>query len=323
VLQGSVVGLEATGSGAAWSIGSASEFRAASGDLELRVPLQSATGAAMSFVVPNGRFLMLPDTSIQSVGGLVSVHAKQGISVTAIDASWGLDSERLSGGVALDATSGTVALATPNKGGVRAESFSMYGFGPKGESADLLSLRVEARNVQVSAPSGIVFESTNAAGALNYRLLSRGVVYEQFQAVGVPTALAILPRSIVAGHPEHALAATTASADRRSDFGFASQIETAMQSRVSRETSPGEKTKAYLKRLAAEIASGVSFVKQVTQPSSFDPKANDADLLSDLAYGLNKNQAPSFVLGQPGLQSTSTGSPAGETWLFDYSESLL
>jgi len=324
VLQGSVVGLGTNGSGITWSIGSPSEFIASSGNLELRVNLQAENGAAVSFEVPAGRFIMQADTAVRSAGGLVSINASQGISITAIDTSWGVASEGLSGGVALDASAGTVSLATPGKGGIRTESFSMYGFGPKIVGlSDASSLRVETRNVQVSAPSGIVFESVNASGDLSYRLLSRGAVHEQFRSVGTPEFLQTLPRNMVAGHPEQSLAATVAGAAHRSSFGFSGQIQSLMQPWNSdHEPSPGDKTKAYLKRLAAEISSGVSFVRQVTQASSFDSSVEQDDLLSDLAYGFSKEETASFVLGQPGLQPTSTGSASADGWLFDYDASV-
>ena len=44
----------------------------------------------------------------------------------------------------------------------------------------------------------------------------------------------------------------------------------------------------------------------------------DADLLSDLAYGFDASPAPSFVMGLPGLQPASSGLLPSNEVLFDY-----
>jgi hypothetical protein len=82
----------------------------------------------------------------------------------------------------------------------------------------------------------------------------------------------------------------------------------------------GAQTRAYLQRVSEDIMSGLTWARHVERGLVLleDEAAEEAPLLSDLAYGLAEQERPSFVLGLPAMQPLSTGMAAQREWAFDF-----
>jgi hypothetical protein len=275
----------------------------------------------LEFEALDGMVRMVECSSIRTASGVVSVQAANGIEVTAIDAAWQHGGGTLSGAVALDSSAGTIRLSAASDLGVRAQSFSMFGQGPKVGSAQAgSSLVVDAERLQVSAPKGMVFEGRSAQGEVAYRLMSRGQSFEQLKLAGGEADRVLLPRSDVSGAP---LASATATAlGAASTPGFAQFVQQVGQG-VMRPSSvdTGSQTRSYLQRMSEDLLSGLSWSRHVRGDLVLLEEADESGLeglLSDLAYGFAEEERPSFVLGLPGLQPSSTGVSAQSVWLFDF-----
>ena len=263
---------------------------------------------------------MAPGSSIRTQGGVVSIEAAEGVQVTTIDASWQVGGTQLAGAVALDSPAGTIRLTEPGSAGLRAQSVSMYGYGPRvGSPVAASVLAVQAERLQVSAPRGTVFESTGAGGRSAYDLVDRGAVYSQAQMLAGRAKEVLLPRAEVAGAPVATASVIALGASDSPGFTrFVQQADSGFTYRPSAE--PGAQTRAYLQRVSEEIMSGLTWARQVEQGLVLleDDGADEAPLLSDLAYGLAEQERPSFVLGLPAMQPLSTGMAAQREWAFDF-----
>jgi hypothetical protein len=322
-LHGQTVRLGVAGVGAAWSIGTDATFRALGGDLEVHADLLGSTvGLVLGFEVPDGAFRMGNGSSVRAEASVVTVEAADGIEVTTIDAAATSPDDGLTGVVALDSAFGTIRLAQVGDTGLRAQSVSMFGQGPRADAAEASSvLKAQADRVQVAAARGMVFEGRSSNGQPLYRLMSKGQAFVQLQSVGEAPDRVLMPRDRLAAEPVVTVAtALSASATsglealmQRSDAFFA----------ASGEASTGAQSRAYLQRLSSDIAAGLSWARHVEGDlvyiGQIDPVDDDDGLLlSDLAYGLSEDDRPSFVMGLPGLQPISVGTTAQSDWLFDY-----
>jgi hypothetical protein len=320
-MHGQTVRLGAAGAQATWEIGGQTTFRSMGGDLEIHAALQSGNGVMLGFEAPDGAVRMAEGSSIRTASGVVSIQAADGIEVTSVDAGWLAVGGALAGAVALDSPSGTIRLSDASDAGVRAQSFSMFGQGPRVGSAQAGTvLVVDAERLQVSAPKGMVFEGRSAQGEVVYRLMSRGQAFEQLKLAGAEADRVLLPRAEVSGAPLASATATALGATSTPGFTqFVQQVGHGVMRPNNAET--GSQTRAYLQRMSEDLLSGLSWSRHVRGDLVLLEEADESGLeglLSDLAYGFAEEERPSFVLGLPGLQPSSTGVSAQSVWLFDF-----
>jgi uncharacterized protein YuzB (UPF0349 family) len=326
-LWGDLVRLGAPDTEAAWRIGSHSSFDAVAGDLELHADMVSDTGAYISLNALAGQVRMAPTSTIVNPGGLVALNAADGITVGEIDTTFG--NAVLSGAVSLDSAGGTVTLAADHDGvmGVRAQVVSMYGYGQAtGERASGdRALRVEAETVQVSAPEGLVSRGLTLDGVV-YRVMSEGQGYVQLQLQGELPDRVLLPNAEVAQQPVQSLAYMALRSTPSE--GWTNAVQTAALNldglsafAQSNDGMVGQATRSYLSAVIRPVISGLEmarshqsvWVNLVSQVSS-----DDDVLLSDLSYGFSDEAQPSFVMGLPGVQPLSSGTPSTADVWFDY-----
>jgi hypothetical protein len=316
VMRGQQVQLGASGENALWQLGSVSHFVAVDGDLRLNADLISANGAHISLQAGRGQVLMGADAEIRSPGALVTIKAANGINVGGIDTS---GADGLQGAVALDSAGGQIALAAPHIDGmgVRAQSMSFYGYGrPSGSGGGDRLLRVESQLLQVSAPSGVSSRGLNGSG-LFYRLMDAGKSYTQLQVVGKSPERVLLATTDVAGQP--AQAASYLALGASPTTGFTQQMQQIVWP-VAAESMVSVQARAYLAGSVQALVSRDTLGDKLHQGWILlnDLVADDEDLLSDLAYGFSEPDAPSFVIGLPGLQALSSGLLPSNEVLFDY-----
>jgi hypothetical protein len=182
------------------------------------------------------------------------------------------------------------------------------------------SLMVDAERLQVSAPKGMVFEGRSAQGEVVYRLMSRGQSFEQLKLAGAEADRVLLPRADVSGAPLASATATALGAASTPGFTqFVQQVGQGVMRPSNADT--GSHTRAYLQRMSEDLLSGLSWSRHVRGDLVLLEDSDQSDLeglLSDLAYGFAEEERPSFVLGLPGLQPSSTGVSAQSVWLFDF-----
>jgi hypothetical protein len=289
---------------------------AVDGDLRLNADLISANGAHISLQAGRGQVLMGADAEIRSPGALVTIKAANGINVGGIDTS---GADGLQGAVALDSAGGQIALAAPHIDGmgVRAQSMSFYGYGrPSGSGGGDRLLRVESQLLQVSAPSGVSSRGLNGNG-LFYRLMDAGKSYTQLQVVGKSPERVLLATTDVAGQP--AQAASYLALGASPTTGFTQQMQQIVWP-VAAESMVSVQARAYLAGSVQALVSRDTLGDKLHQGWILlnDLVADDEDLLSDLAYGFSEPDAPSFVIGLPGLQALSSGLLPSNEVLFDY-----
>jgi hypothetical protein len=201
--------------------------------------------------------------------------------------------------------------------GVRAQSVSFYGYGqPSSASANDRLLRVESQLLQVSAPSGVSSRGLNGNG-LFYRLMDAGKSYTQLQVVGKSPERVLLATTDVAGQP--AQAASYLALGASPTTGFTQQMQQIVWP-VAAESMVSVQARAYLAGSVQALVSRDTLGDKLHQGWILlnDLVADDEDLLSDLAYGFSEPDAPSFVIGLPGLQALSSGLLPSNEVLFDY-----
>jgi len=317
VLSGRTVHLGAAAENAQWQIGSATRFVALDGDLNLNADLRSASGAHIMLQAGSGQIRMAAQADIVSQGALVTLKAAQGIEVGRIDTS----GQGLEGAVGLDSAGGRIVLAdTYGSGmGVRAQSVSVYGFGQDLSSTEGdRVLRVESEQLQVSAPSGVVSRGLNANGSF-YRLMDAGKGYAQLQLQGQAPQRVMLATQDVAGEPAQAAGYLAVAAAPTA--GFTQQVQSlAWPAEMQAPTRLSAQTMAYLSGSVQPLFSNTTLSSRLQQGWIVldEWMDQDADLLSDLAYGFDASPAPSFVMGLPGLQPASSGLLPSNEVLFDY-----
>jgi hypothetical protein len=262
---------------------------------------------------------MAVNSEIRSEGALVTVKAASGIEVGRIDTS---SANGLQGAVALDSAGGRIVLAgTYTSGldlGVSAQSVSFHGYGQalKATDGDRV-LRVESERLQVSAPSGVSSRGQSSVGEY-YRLMDQGKAYAQLLVTGQAPERVMLPVYEVAGNPLQAAAFLAVGSS--SSSGFAQQVQSLVWPAPVAQVASVQ-ARAYLAgpvqamvvadTLGSKLQEGWILLNELTD--------DNQDLLSDLAYGLSSEpEAPSFVMGMPGLQPASSGLLPSNEVLFDY-----
>jgi len=198
---------------------------------------------------------------------------------------------------------------------VRAQAVSFYGYGQPSGGDDRI-LRVESQLLQVSAPSGVSSRGLNANG-LFYRLMDAGRSYAQLQVVGQMPERVMLAATEVAGQPAKAASYLAVGASPTS--GFTQQMQQAAWP-VATQSMVSAQARAYLAGSVQPLVSMDTLGEKLHQGWILlnDLVADDEDLLSDLAYGFSEPDAPSFVMGLPGLQALSSGLLPSNQVLFDY-----
>jgi hypothetical protein len=311
--------LGAADENAQWQIGSATRFVAVGGDLQLHADLLSATGSHISLQAGSGQVRMAANSEIRSEGAVVTVKAANGIEVGRIDTS---SADGLQGAVALDSAGGRIVLADTYTAsqdlGVSAQSVSFFGYGQaiKATDGDRV-LRVESERLQVSAPTGVSSRGLSTGGVY-YRLMDQGKAYAQLLVTGQAPERVMLPVSEVAGNPLQAAAFLAVGAAPTS--GFVQQLQSLVWPAPVAQASSVQ-ARAYLAGPvhAMVVADTLSSKLQEGWILLNELVGEDEDLLSDLAYGFSSEpEAPSFVMGLPGLQPASSGLLPSNEVLFDY-----
>jgi hypothetical protein len=318
-LAGGQVHLGVASENARWQILSSTRFVALDGDLQLNADLLSDNGSHISLQAGNGQVRMSANSEIRSEGALVTVKAASGIEVGRIDTS---SADGLQGAVALDSAGGRIVLAdtyTASRDlGVSAQSVSFFGYGQAHKATDGdRVLRVESDRLQVSAPSGVSSRGLSTSG-LYYRLMDQGKAYAQLLVTGQVPERVMLPASEVAGNPLQAAAFLAVGAAPTS--GFVQQLQSQVWPAPVAQASSVQ-ARAYLagpvqamvavNTLGSKLQEGWILLNELVD--------EDEDLLSNLAYGLSSEpEAPSFVMGLPGLQPASSGLLPSNEVLFDY-----
>jgi hypothetical protein len=319
VMSGGQVHLGAASENAPWQILSSTRFVAVDGDLQLNADLLSDNGSHLSLQAGSGQVRMSANSEIRSEGALVTVKAASGIEVGRIDTS---SADGLQGAVALDSAGGRIVLAdtyTASRDlGVSAQSVSFFGYGQAHKATDGdRVLRVESERLQVSAPSGVSSRGLSTSG-LYYRLMDQGKAYAQLLVTGQVPERVMLPASEVAGNPLQAAASLAVGA--ASTSGFVQQVQSQVWPAPVAQASSVQ-ARAYLAgpvhamvvadTLSTKLQEGWILLNELVDENE--------DLLSDLAYGLSSEpEAPSFVMGLPGLQPASSGLLPSNEVLFDY-----
>ena len=316
-MAGRQVHLGAASENAQWQIGSSTRFVAVDGDLQLNADLLSATGSHISLQAGSGQVRMAANSEIRSEGALVTVKAASGIEVGRIDTS---SVNGLQGAVALDSAGGRIVLAgTYTAGmGVSAQSVSYFGYGQalKSTEGDRV-LRVESERLQVSAPTGVSSRGQSSVGEY-YRLMDQGRAYAQLLVTGQAPERVMLPVSGVAGNPVQA--ASFLAVGAASTSGFAQQVQSLVWPASVAQASSVQ-ARAYLAGPVQAMVSADTLGNKLQEGWILLNALTDdhQDLLSDLAYGLSSEpEAPSFVMGLPGLQPASSGLLPSKEVLFDY-----
>lgn len=319
VMAGSQVHLGAASENAQWQIGSSTRFVAVNGDLQLHADLLSDNGSFISLQAGSGQVRMSAHSEIRSEGALVTVKAADGIEVGRIDTS---SADGLQGAVALDSAGGRIVLADtytvrPDLG-VSSQSVSFFGYGQahKANDGDRV-LRVESERLQVSAPSGVSSRGLSTSGVY-YRLMDQGTAYAQLVVTGQAPERVMLPVSEVAGNPLQAAAFLAVGAAPTT--GFVQQVQSSVwPAPVAQASSMQARTYLASPVHAMVMADTLSSKLQDGWILLNELVDEDEDLLSDLAYGLSSEpEAPSFVMGLPGLQPASSGLLPSNEVLFDY-----
>ena len=172
-LRGSNVHLGSVGE-PDWAFRDAKFILADAGSLVLNVNLQVDSNIALA--ATQGQVSMSPNVQISAKE--VIICAASGVTINKITATSRLDLYSPAGSIVATQGYPTAHITT--------HYFSMYGYGQLLNSADQARvLKVESKNMQVSAPAGVASRGfANADGGLMYRLMNNGVGYIQFHIVG-------------------------------------------------------------------------------------------------------------------------------------------
>jgi hypothetical protein len=214
--------------------------------------------------------------------------------------------------VALDSTNGTILAASSTTGRVTAKTVSLYGNGPNVlKLATESAVKVEAQQMQVSAPSGAIVRDSGATGETYYTLINRNSYFRQATVVGSAPSQVMVDKSQVGGTPEKAL---SKAVDGYKEY-VALQNSGALYPAISSS------------RISQPLASGIMVAAARTLPM-YSPAAGLAlnsrnlittdasNLLTDLSYGMgaHSQSTASDLINRP--VNWSTGLPVGQNTLF-------
>jgi len=323
-LIGSQVHLaDSAGGTATWALNTKSlTVQAGGGDVSLDVNLISTSATDVSFKAASGNFIMTANAKVRTEGGSLTVQAGGDVVIGELNASAAVTATV--GGVALDSAQGVIRAASTSSGLVSAYTVSMYGYGPtvippSGQSA----IQVQAQQLQVSAPKGQVVRDSGSNGETYYTLINRNTYYRQAIVLGTAPTNVVVDKSQVAGNAQGALTQVKQTAQMAMAYlgqGMSYGL-TNMRTSPTAAALPAAGVRSYLAGVmqasqpvsaAMSIASGIS----VSAPTTSSSTA--VDLLSDLSYGMSADTTAAFVLGSPGVQTTSSGVKATSVLSFDY-----
>jgi hypothetical protein len=320
-LLGTQVSLDDVVAGTAnWTTNSASLKVQASGtqsgarDVLVDVKLVSATDTDVSLSSASGNVTMTVDAKLYSVGGDLTLHAAGDVVVSELNASTAVATQV--GGVALDSTSGTIRAASAATGTVSAKTVSVFGNGPNvNDLASQTAVKVQAQQMQVSAPSGAVVRDSGANGETYYTLIKRNTYYREATLVGTAPSHVVVAKSQISGTPAQALSKTV---DGYTQY-VALRNAGLLHPTVSLSSSSSSNTSNVLSGLMvvpAPVASAVfSPVASAGLTSSQPGTPSSTDLLSDLSYGLGSGSASPTTVQINNSVNWATGLPVAQNQL--------
>ena len=322
-LLGTQVSLsDSTGGTATWALNTgALTVQAGTGDLTVNVQLISTQATDVSLSASSGNVSMTAAAKLRTVGGSLTVQAGGDVVVGEINASSA--SAAQVGGVALDSAHGVIRAASSTSGLVGAKTVSLYGYGPKvSDLATQTAVQVQAQQLQVSAPSGQVVRDSGDNGQTYYTLIKRSTYYREATVVGTAPTNVVVAKSQVAGNPQAALPNVSQAA--LLSVAYATQGVSYGQLTM-RSTSLPVSTlagvRSYLSgamQASTTLSGALSTAASVTVMAGATSSVSPTDLLSDLSYGLSANTSGAYVLGSPGVQTTSAGVKSTPVLTFDY-----
>ena len=162
----------------------------------------------------------------------------------------------------------------------------------------------------------LILQRRKPPGAARRRVPGRA--YAQLLVTGQAPERVMLPVSGVAGNPVQA--ASFLAVGAASTSGFAQQVQSLVWPASVAQASSVQ-ARAYLAGPVQAMVSADNLGNKLQEGWILLNALTDdhQDLLSDLAYGLSSEpEAPSFVMGLPGLQPASSGLLPSKEVLFDY-----
>jgi hypothetical protein len=297
-LLGTQVSLDDVVTGTAnWTTNSASLKLQASGtgvgarDVLVDVKLVSASNTDMALSSAAGSVTMTAAAKLAAVGGNLTLHAAGDVVVGELNAS--TTTAASVGGVALDSSSGTIRAASSATGSVGAKTVSIFGNGPNvTDLATQTAVKVQAQQIQVSAPSGSVVRDSGASGETYYTLIKRGTYYREATVVGTAPSHVVVAKAQVSGTPENALVKAVAGFSQYVALRNAGLLNTTVTlSGASQSTSLSGLMQVSVSAPSPSFSSAAS-APAATPLSGI---ASSHDLLSDLSYGLGSTSGPADV----------------------------
>ncbi|CAN1562795.1 hypothetical protein MCEMAEM4_02764 [Burkholderiaceae bacterium] len=323
-LLGSQVRLaDSAGGTVTWALNTQSlTVQAGGGDVTLDVKLISTTATDVSFKPVSGNFIMTADAKVRTVGGSLTVQAGGDVVIGELNASAAVTATV--GGVALDSARGVIRAASTSSGLVSAQTVSMYGYGPtvippSGQSA----IQVQAQQLQVSAPKGQVVRDSGSNGETYYTLINRNTYYRQAIVLGTAPTNVVVDKSQVAGNAQGALTQVKQTAQMAMTYlsqGMSYGLTNMRTAPVS-AALPAAGVRSYLAgvmQASQPVSASMSTTADISVAAPTSSSSTAVDLLSDLSYGMSADTTAAFVLGSPGVQTTSSGVKATSVLSFDY-----
>jgi hypothetical protein len=323
-LLGSQVRLaDSAGGTATWALNTQSlTVQAGGGDVTLDVKLISTTATDVSFKAASGNFIMTADAKVRTAGGSLTVQAGGDVVIGELNASAAITATV--GGVALDSARGVIRAASTSSGLVSAYTVSMYGYGPtvippSGQSA----IQVQAQQLQVSAPKGQVVRDSGSNGETYYTLINRNTYYRQAIVLGTAPTNVVVDKSQVAGNAQGALTQVKQTAQMAMAYlsqGMSYGL-TSMRTSPTAAALPAAGVRSYLAgvmQASQPVSASMSTTSGISVAAPTSSSSTAVDLLSDLSYGMSADTTAAFVLGSPGVQTTSAGVKATPVLSFDY-----
>ena len=193
----------------------------------------------------------------------------------------------------------------------------MFGYGQRVGQADT-ALRIEAQNVQISAPSGLVSRGMTVTDTY-YRLRDQGQQFVQARLLGQLPERVLLSKADAAQQPIQTL--SYMATQTNTTPGWTQAVQSSVSMSPAGSASDNLATRNYLNQIIRPVIQGIELAKahQAVWVNMANELKMDEDLLlSDLSYGFSETGAASFLLGAPGVQPLSSGVPATSDVWFDY-----
>jgi hypothetical protein len=322
-LLGTQVSLsDSSGGTATWALNTgALTVQAGTGDLTVNVALVSSSATNVSLSATSGNVSMTDAAKVRTVGGSLTVQAGGDVVVGELNASTG--SAAQVGGVALDSAHGVIRAASANSGLVNAQTVSLYGYGPKvTDLSSQTAVKVQSQQLQVSAPSGQVVRDSGTNGETYYTLIKRNTYYREATVMGTAPTNVVVAKSQVAGNPQAALPQVNQAAllsQAYASQGVSYGLLSMRSAPLPVPTLAGVRSYlAGVMHATPTLSTAVTTAASVSVMGGASATVSTTDLLSDLSYGLSADTSGAFVLGTPGVQTTSAGVKTTPVLNFDY-----